>query len=393
MGRQSLVVTAGAVIVGLLGLRLASPLLATAGPLLVVAASLHHRQRRQARRRAAVATARLRAVDALVQEVEAGSSLTEACRRFPAGLGLDPMLDSLRNGQPMAAATRSLSNLEQQRPDDQDLGLLVAGLRTLSTDGGPALPALIRLRRALQASIDRRARSQAQAAQALNSAALLALAPVGFALLVALVDPQVAAVYRSEILGAVCGTGALSLAVLGWWWMGRLIGQTVSQRGPANRRRRRRGDPTAAVGSTLDLLAIVIGAGGTVHQAVGAAAEYGPAPTRELLGPVVEATEQGWLLRDALAAVAARAADQPARSGYVPMLQALWSAQAHGAPLRDVLARLADDVDQHNRSTIEARTGRLSVALVPPLVVCFLPAMVIGSVVPLAVTALRSVRA
>jgi Flp pilus assembly protein TadB len=70
-----------------------------------------------------------------------------------------------------------------------------------------------------------RHRAEAQAAQAMASAGLLALAPVLFAGLLATVEPAIGAFYLRDPLGALCGTAALGLSGGGWWWMQRVVGR------------------------------------------------------------------------------------------------------------------------------------------------------------------------
>ncbi len=155
------------------------------------------------------------------------------------------------------------------------------------------------------------------------------------------------------------------------------------------RRRRVRGRARLAavegsLGFTVDLVAVVLGSGGTVRQAVGAVATNGPPPVRSRFAEVVECSTRGHRLADALAELSADLG--PA---FHPLVGALLAAEVDGAPVAAVLARLADDVESRDRWRAEASAGRLPVALLPPLVLCLLPAVVIGAVVPLAVVAFR----
>ena len=153
------------------------------------------------------------------------------------------------------------------------------------------------------------------------------------------------------------------------------------------RRARQRAAVEASLGFTVDLVSVVLGAGGTVRHAVATVAEAGPAPVRPTFAAVASASAHGHPLADALAEAAFDLG--PA---YHPLLGALLNTELDGAPVGPVLTRLTDDLEQRDRWRSEAAAGRLPVLLLPPLVVCLLPAVVIGAVVPLAVVALRDLR-
>lgn len=156
------------------------------------------------------------------------------------------------------------------------------------------------------------------------------------------------------------------------------------------RRRRRRAVARrqealeGALPFTVDLIAVVLGSGGTIRQAVEAVAIDGPEPTRATFAAVLEGTLRGRSLADGLAEASAQLGPT-----FHSLFGALMAAEADGAPMGIVLVRLADDVEQRDRWQAEAAAGRLSVSLLPPLVVCLLPAVLVGAVVPLAIVALR----
>jgi Flp pilus assembly protein TadB len=102
----------------------------------------------------------------------------------------------------------------------------------LAANGGPAVPALRRLRLTLAGRLHRHRRSEAQAAQAMASAGLLASAPVLFATVGALIDPSLARLYGREVIGALCSAGALILSAGGWLWMHRLVNRAGSPSTP-----------------------------------------------------------------------------------------------------------------------------------------------------------------
>lgn len=160
----------------------------------------------------------------------------------------------------------------------------------------------------------------------------------------------------------------------------------------------------AGLGQTVDLVAVVIGGGGTVRQAIETVARFGPEPVASSFNSVLARTSArpvestvgarsitsasgssaGLLLADAIAPLS----DELGRS-FHPLVGALLATERDGAPVSLLLQRLADDAEQARRWRIEALTKRLPVTLLVPLVVCLLPATVVGALVPLAVIALR----
>lgn len=156
----------------------------------------------------------------------------------------------------------------------------------------------------------------------------------------------------------------------------------------AQRKRRRRRSHRAAIddalGFVVDLVAVVLGSGGTVRQAVAAVASHGPEAVRPTFAAAVDRSTSGHRLADAVAEVSVALGPT-----FHPLVGALLAAEVDGAPVASVLSRLADDVEHRDRWRADATAGRLPVALLPPLVLCLLPAVVVGSVVPLAVVALR----
>lgn len=213
---------ATAVVVGVLG---ASPTVAVVGPLLVVIVTVEQRRARvQAGRRAS--TARLPAtVDQLIQHLRAGRSLAESCRLIEAPTTIAaapdpfrPLVAQLRDRRRLAEAAAELAET-----DDPDVRLIAVTLRVLAENGGPAVPALQRLRHTLQGVVHGRQRAAAESSQALASATLLVLAPGLFAAMVATVDSQAAALYLHEPLGTGCLAAAIGLSWGGWSWMQRIV--------------------------------------------------------------------------------------------------------------------------------------------------------------------------
>jgi len=167
-----------------------------------------------------------------------------------------------------------------------------------------------------------------------------------------------------------------------------LIGAVALVRRASGRRgRRRQAAVDAGLGFTVDLVAVVLGSGGTIRQAIALVATEGPDSIRPAFAAILERSVAGHLLVDALAEASIELGPV-----FHPLLGILAGAEVDGAPVAAVLARLGDDAEQRHRWQEDAMAGRLPVALVPPLVVCLLPAVVIGAIVPLAVVAMGQLR-
>ncbi len=143
----------------------------------------------------------------------------------------------------------------------------------------------------------------------------------------------------------------------------------------------------SALAFTIDLMTVVLGSGGTIRDAVATVAREGPVPVRAGFQQVLDRSISGSLLVDALAS-----ASEPLGPAYHPLIGALAASERDGAPLSSLLQRLADEADQARRWQSEAQLRRLPVRLLVPLVLCQLPAVVLGAVVPLAIVALRQLR-
>jgi Flp pilus assembly protein TadB len=208
----------------ILGLLMASPTIATSGPMIVLILAVEHRRWR-ARSRAEAAVGDLATtVDRLIGQLRAGHSLTQACRTLDqpgpgrAGPALAPLVDSLADHRPLRHGAAALVD-GPYRP----VRLLGVTLLVLDDNGGPAVPALQRLRLLLVGSTHGRRRAAAAAAQARASAALLVAAPAVFAVVVGLADSSAARFYLYRPLGAACVGAAIALSGLGWWWIARLV--------------------------------------------------------------------------------------------------------------------------------------------------------------------------
>lgn len=129
----------------------------------------------------------------------------------------------------------------------------------------------------------------------------------------------------------------------------------------------------------VDMLAVAISAGHSLHTAVGVVADKGSGPVSAGLRQVVAAFDRGAALSDELARL-------PDRLGPAtrPLATTLIVASSSGAPLGPALQRLADAERVRLRRRTEERVRRLPVLLLAPLIGLVLPAFVLLTIVPVA---------
>lgn len=132
----------------------------------------------------------------------------------------------------------------------------------------------------------------------------------------------------------------------------------------------------------LDLLAACLASGATVPAAVEATAAALDPPAGEVLGQVAAALRWG---ADPVRAWEPAARHEPLR----PLAVAVARSAESGAALAAVLPRVAADLREGRRSTVEVAVRGVGVRLTAPLGLAFLPAFVLLGVVPV-VAALAS---
>jgi Flp pilus assembly protein TadB len=200
---------------------------------------------------------------------------------------------------------------------------------------------------------------------------------------------------RAARLGrAVLGAGLVTAAVL----VGRTPGLVVAgmvcvaawpvagwarQRQAARRRLALRSEAAPAV---LDLLGAALLAGLNPHRAVLRIAERAPEALREDLGLAAAVLRLGGTPAAALRAAADRSGLDELRAAAA----ALEAAERWGAPPAEALAARAEALRSRTRLQAEAEAGRAAVRLAFPLVLCFLPAFVLLTVVPTVAGSLRA---
>lgn len=137
--------------------------------------------------------------------------------------------------------------------------------------------------------------------------------------------------------------------------------------------------------AAVDLLHVAVSAGHSLHGAVAAVARSGNGPVSEAFADVDQRFRHGGALVDELERL-------PARLGpsVRPLSTTLVVAASSGAPLGPTLQRLADAERRRLRRRTEERVRRLPVLLLAPLVGLVLPAFVLLTVVPVALTTART---
>lgn len=158
-----------------------------------------------------------------------------------------------------------------------------------------------------------------------------------------------------------------------------LIGAWARVRDRDRARLVERGVPLA-----LDVLTMAARAGYTPRLAVDAAARWSPDDVARALAAVEQRCRLGAAFADALDHVGR---EQPALRG---LTDGLAVAERSGAPIADLLARLADDARSTLRRRAETHARRVPVRLLFPLVFLVLPAFGLLTVVPALAAGLRN---
>ena len=160
---------------------------------------------------------------------------------------------------------------------------------------------------------------------------------------------------------------------------------------PLLRRRRSVARAAAEVRRSLpevvDLVALAVGSGCNVVDAVEAVGRRGAGPVAAGLAAAAAEIRLGRRCADVLD-------DLPARLGEPvrPLAAALAASERYGAPLAGALDRLAAELRADRRRAAEAAARQVPVKLLFPLVLCVLPAFGLLTVAPLLAGALGSLR-
>lgn len=128
--------------------------------------------------------------------------------------------------------------------------------------------------------------------------------------------------------------------------------------------------------NVAELLAACLASGATTKDATAVVADAVGDPCAAPLRSVVAAIELG---------ASEASAWQLTPPGLAPIARAVTRSSRSGAPLATLLAQLADDLRRERRIAVEVAARSAGVRAVAPLAVCFLPAFLLLSVVPIVV--------
>lgn len=186
-----------------------------------------------------------------------------------------------------------------------------------------------------------------------------------------------------------------ALFVLGAWLVGMSMLTSVAAAGAIGvgleARRRSRSNElllarAEALPEVVELVTLGLGAGGTVMLGLELVESVGPAPVRSAVGAAIRRSRSGERRRVALQQLVVDLGPS-----YQPFVDILISGERNGAALGDVLDRLGAEATAAKTRQAQERARRTPVKLLAPLVLCGLPAVLIGTVVPLVFLALQSV--
>jgi pilus assembly protein TadC len=145
----------------------------------------------------------------------------------------------------------------------------------------------------------------------------------------------------------------------------------------------KRRELAAAVPETLEIVTLAISAGMMIEETFQLVVDCGPTAVVEAFGGALARLRAGSTRREVLTGIAISAG-----AGFAPMAQVLLAAERDGAPIALLLDRLAEEASVAHRHAAQERAGRVPVLLLAPLVVCSLPAVLIGTVVPFVIVTL-----
>ena len=187
----------------------------------LVAPSLRRRRRRRRDEQLPIWLERL------ASGLRAGLSLTGALATTtattPAPLGPEvvEVERAVAGGQGLGAALARWAQAPEASPA---VVLVVAALDLGALAGGEVARAVDRVAATLRDRVEAQAEVRALATQARASAAVLAVAPVGFTLLLGTLEPEVPRLLLTTPLGWACLAGGLGLEAASAAWMARIVG-------------------------------------------------------------------------------------------------------------------------------------------------------------------------
>lgn len=190
------------------------------------------------------------------------------------------------------------------------------------------------------------------------------------------IRPRPALVAMGVVAGALATPVLTGVVVFGLLALRRVRRRALSQRSHQR--------AVAALPGSLELCNVVLGAGGTIFDCLRILAASGPDPVRDVAIDSVRIASAGSRLDTALCAFR----DQLGLT-FQPLTGALLLGWRQGGSVGLLLARLTSEANASRRRLADLRARRLPVLLLLPLVVFTLPAVIVGTVVPVVVVAVR----
>ncbi len=157
---------------------------------------------------------------------------------------------------------------------------------------------------------------------------------------------------------------AASLLLLRWWRERVIVA-------------RRRRELQAAMPEMVELLSVALYGGLGLQEACVAVSERVHGPLGDELARCVQQIERGQRFDDALVEFRDRAG-----TAYRGVVSAILATQRYGLPLAATLERLGSEARAERRRLADARARRLPVQMIFPLVLLFLPSVLLVVVVP-----------
>ena len=165
------------------------------------------------------------ALDRLAAGLRGGHAIGPALRELagatsaPLGAELRSLATALDHGVPVAAA---LDRWAAHRDASADVRLVAAALKLGAHAGGEVARAVDQISTTLRERRELQGEVRALATQARTSAAVLAIAPLAFTVLVSTIEPRAVGFLVTTPLGLVCLVLGLGLEALGAVWMNQI---------------------------------------------------------------------------------------------------------------------------------------------------------------------------
>jgi tight adherence protein C len=137
----------------------------------------------------------------------------------------------------------------------------------------------------------------------------------------------------------------------------------------------------------IDLLALGVGAGLTVREALAVSVAWTPAPLGAAFADAIRRSDAGEPFVESLESAAAALGP-----GVRPLVTVLIAAERDGAALVPALERASDEARRRRRVEAEEEARRVPVLMLFPLVLCVLPAFAVLTVVPVLIGTLSDLQ-